>query len=395
MASHRYTSVAVVLHWTIAILIIGQIIGGLYMHNLPNSSAIKFDLYQLHKSFGVSVLVLSLARLGWRLSHKAPSLPVVMPDWQKFAARATHWGFYALMIAAPLTGLAMVSVSPLDIPTKLFGVIPVPHLPFFGGVADRAAMEEVIAEIHKYLAFGIIGLLLLHVAAALKHQLMDKDEVMQTMTIAKTGQWVGIAAIVGVLGVGAVLYVVAPAAPANATLAANIDAPDEAGANWIVDYDASHLQFIGEEKGRPFEGAFNDFRAVINFDPDDLDGSTIQVDVLTTSASTGDGLRDSNLPNAEWFDTSNHPMATFRSENITAKGEGAYQAAGVLVIKEFGKPVTLAFDLDIDGDKAVARGGADLVRTDFGLGANSEWLDDEGLALAVRVEFEIHASRQD
>ncbi|MCK5750531.1 MAG: cytochrome b/b6 domain-containing protein, partial [Oricola sp.] len=87
MSAARYSPVAAILHWTIAALIIGQIFGGMYMHGLPNSSPVKFDLYQLHKSFGLTVLALSLVRLGWRFTHKAPPLPAAMPGWQKFAAR--------------------------------------------------------------------------------------------------------------------------------------------------------------------------------------------------------------------------------------------------------------------------------------------------------------------
>ena len=210
MSGARYTPVAAILHWTIAALIIGQIFGGMYMHGLPNSSPMKFDLYQLHKSFGLSVLALSLVRLGWRLTHKAPPLPAVMPGWQKLVARATHWAFYALMILTPLAGWAVVSVSPTDIPTKWFGLIPVPHLPFFAGVADREAAEEIIAERHELLAQIILVLLVLHVLAALKHALVDKDGVFKSMIPERKRQWMGLGAIFAVLGAGVVFYYVSP-----------------------------------------------------------------------------------------------------------------------------------------------------------------------------------------
>ena len=138
---------------------------------------------------------------------------------------------------------------------------------------------------------------------------------------------------------------------------------------------------------------FSDFGAVINFDPNDLASSSIAVVVNMSSASTGDSLRDSTIPSREWFHTDAHPTATFTADEIHSTGRNSYEAAGVLRVKDFEKPVTVVFDLEIDGNNAVAIGGADLIRTDFELGADDGWLADEGVALDVRVEFEIHATR--
>ena len=397
----RYSAIAVALHWAIALLIIGQIAGGFYMHNLPNASPVKYDLYQLHKSFGLSILVLTVFRLGWRLGHKVPPLPSATPPWQRFGARAAHWGFYALMLLIPLSGWAMVSVSPLDIPTVWFGMIPVPHLPFFGGVADRAGAEEFLIEVHELLAFAMIGLLVLHVGAALKHRLVDRDEVLQSMAPSRSAEWIGAAGIIAALCVGAVVYAVAPSAPASAApeagalppAAASTPSAGPAGANWTVDYGASRLGFSGSEKGNAFEGTFGDFAATISFDPDNLETASIVVDVSTASGSTGDQIRDETMPGAEWFNTGAYPSARFVSQNVRRTGEGAYEAQGALTIKDFTQGVVLPFTLDIDGDAARAAGGVDLIRTDFGLGEKSSWLDEEGVALEVRVDFEIVAAR--
>lgn len=180
----RYTNVAVVLHWLIAFMVIGQLAGGFYMHNLPDEQAsLKFQLFQLHKSFGVTVLMLTLVRIGWRLTHKPPPLPAEMPAWERLAARGAHAGFYALLLALPLVGWAVVSASPLadSVQTYLFGIVHWPHLPFFKEVADRKELAHDIAEIHELLAFAMIGLIGVHVAAALKHQFVNKDEVLGHM----------------------------------------------------------------------------------------------------------------------------------------------------------------------------------------------------------------------
>lgn len=183
-SSERYTSVAVALHWLIALLLIGQLIGGFYMHDLPKERAeLKFELYQWHKSFGVTILFLTLVRIAWRLTHRPPDLPAGMSAFEKIAARGVHLGFYALLLTMPLVGWAVVSSSPFadSVQTYLFGVIHWPHLPFFESVADRKAFSHQIAEVHEYLAFGMIGLLGLHVAAALKHQFVNKDGVLGRM----------------------------------------------------------------------------------------------------------------------------------------------------------------------------------------------------------------------
>ena len=183
-ASNRYSSVAIALHWLIALMVIGQLAGGFYMHKLPNEEAdLKFQLYQLHKSFGITILLLTMARLFWRLTHKAPALPEKMPGWEKFLARGAHLGFYVLLIALPLVGWAVVSSSPFadSVQTYLFGIVHWPHLPFFEGVADRKSLSHDIAEIHEYLAFAMIGLIGLHVAAAMKHQFVDRDAVLSHM----------------------------------------------------------------------------------------------------------------------------------------------------------------------------------------------------------------------
>lgn len=392
MSDARYNNVAIVLHWTIAIIIIGQIAGGLYMHGLPNSSPIKFDLYQLHKSFGLSVLALSLFRLGWRFTHKTPPLPAAMPGWQKIAAKGTHWLFYFLMLMTPFAGWAIVSASPTEIPTKWFGLIPIPHLPFFADVVDREAMEHGIAERHEQFAFAILFLLVLHVGAALKHHFADKDGVLRSMIPANKHVFMGVGAIFAVLAAGSLFYLVSPKTvqPVGHSHEHG-DEHHEAG-GWAVDAAASSLVFVGSESGREFRGAFESFSAAIDFDPENLEDAHIAVTVATGSAMTGDSLRDSNLPGVEWFDTKNHPQATFTSSTVRREGDG-YAADGVLSIKDIEAPVTLIFDVVIDGERAHATGGADLIRTDFDLGANESWLSEEGIALAVRVEFEIYAER--
>ena len=173
----HYSSVAIALHWLIALLLVGQIAGGLYMHRLP-ATTLKFELYQWHKSFGVTILALSALRLIWRLTHRAPPLPEAMTGIERLGARVSHAGFYFLMFSLPMAGWAMVSASPKDVPTVLFKTIPFPHLP---GMPQSDALEGAFMQTHEYLAFGAIGLIILHVAAALKHHFVNRDNVLAGM----------------------------------------------------------------------------------------------------------------------------------------------------------------------------------------------------------------------
>ena len=176
----RYTRVAVLFHWTLALLLVGLLVSGVVMHKegVPN----RFAIYPWHKSFGILVLFLSFGRLAWRLTHTPPPEPAGMPGWQALASKATHWAFYALMIGMPLLGWAMVSASPLPIPTVLFELVPWPDLPVAEGEAEAARWRNL----HSIGAKLFIALLVLHVAAALKHHYVDRDGLLRRMSLRRT-----------------------------------------------------------------------------------------------------------------------------------------------------------------------------------------------------------------
>ncbi len=180
-AHNRYSAVAITLHWVIAALIIYNLYLALQFDHLRGLA--KFNAYQLHKSIGLTVLIFSLARLAWRLTHRPPPLPAEMPGWEKFGAQAAHWVLYALMIGIPFSGWVIVSASPTNIPTLLYKKIPWPHLGFIHDLAVpvRRGLEEQVIEVHTLLGFGMGFLIIFHIAAALKHQIWNKDEVLGHM----------------------------------------------------------------------------------------------------------------------------------------------------------------------------------------------------------------------
>lgn len=173
----RYHPVSVLLHWVLGLALIGLFAVGLYMTDLPFSPQ-RLKLYNWHKWAGVTLLALSAFRLIWRLTHRPPALPVAiesaMPGWQKLAHHDTHHGLYLLFFAVPLLGWAYSSAA--GFPIVLFGVLP---LPDFVPVSEELA--ELIKPLHKLSAFAMMALVLLHVAGALKHQLVDRDGLIARM----------------------------------------------------------------------------------------------------------------------------------------------------------------------------------------------------------------------
>lgn len=177
----RYSSLAMILHWLIAVLILGNLVLGLRMGGAHGLA--QFQMFQLHKSLGISVLLLSLVRIAWRLANPPPPLSAALRPWERVLARITHGAFYLAMIALPLTGWLIVSASKFNLPTLLFGTVPWPHIApvHAASIAERARIEGVAGSTHEVLAWMMIALIVLHVAGALKHQFVDRDGIVGRM----------------------------------------------------------------------------------------------------------------------------------------------------------------------------------------------------------------------
>lgn len=177
MTTQRYTGVAIGLHWLIGLMIVTSLGVGLYMVSLSLSPD-KLRLYSWHKWAGVTIFMLVLVRSLWRLTHPAPPLPDDVPVWQRKVAEATHYALYALMIVIPLTGWLMSSAKGFQ--TVYFGVVPIPDL-----LAKNEGLGETLALVHRYLNYTMIGLVIAHIAAALKHHFIDKDDILRRMLPAR------------------------------------------------------------------------------------------------------------------------------------------------------------------------------------------------------------------
>ncbi|ACK52109.1 cytochrome B561 [Methylocella silvestris BL2] len=176
-----YDGVAIALHWLIALGVVALGVIGFSMTRLTLSTLQQFQLYQLHKSIGVTVLLAILLRILWRLSHRPPPLSAAIPEAERRVAKAAHIGLYAAMLLAPLTGWAVVSASPYNIPTVLFGVLPWPHLPFFTEIENKAPVEAALKLAHHLAVYALFALVAVHAAAALRHHFVLRDGVLARM----------------------------------------------------------------------------------------------------------------------------------------------------------------------------------------------------------------------
>ena len=177
----RYSMTVIALHWLSALAVLGLLMSGWYMADLPLSPQ-RLKLFNWHKWAGVSVLVLTLLRLPLRLTHRLPAPPVELlrqtPAWQLRLAGATHLALYGLLLVVPLIGWAHSSATGFSV--VLFGVLPLPDL-----LPRDKALAELVKPWHAVGAYSLCALVVLHLAAALKHQFVDKDGLMRRMWPAR------------------------------------------------------------------------------------------------------------------------------------------------------------------------------------------------------------------
>lgn len=210
----RYTRVAIVLHWVIAAAIAYNLVSGLFRDDLPRG------FFAFHISSGLTILILSVVRVGWKLTHKGPPF-LPMRAWERWLARGTHFLLYAAMLFVPWTGWVMISAAPPAgspgaayaqaqraeaaaakgepaptprKPAMFWGLAPVPMIGPVAdlgrdpaGVAEQRAFHEQMEEVHETVALMLLFLLVLHIGGALKHQLIDRQPELARMGLGRRG----------------------------------------------------------------------------------------------------------------------------------------------------------------------------------------------------------------
>lgn len=408
----RYSTGAVWLHWLIAFALAAELALGFGM---PKDAS-GFTLYQLHKSLGISILLLTLVRIGWRFARPAP--PVLQSGFQGVLVKLGHFALYAFMLAAPLTGWAIVSTAPIDVPTMLWGVVPWPHLPLADG------LNHTLEEAHELIAFGGMALFVGHVAAALYHHFLLKDATMVRMS-PKGAAGLGLAMLAGVLvlhfglvaalpgheegekeDAGAAADAGAPAPTASASAVAEDPAAEESPTpeasasasaaaaaagpppNWSIQPGGT-LRFTADNGGTAISGSFSRWQGTIAMDPENPATADISIRIDLASAAIGDATQDEMLQGGDFFNTSANPTATFRSTSVEKTGGNSYRARGTLSLRGASRPQTITFTLGGSGTRRQVNGSATVDRNAFGVGTGES---AAGIAPSVRVEFSFSAT---
>ena len=170
----RYTTIAIALHWIIAVLVLTLIGLGLYMTGIPKGAPSRAFYFNLHKSIGLTVGILALVRLWWRANSPPPPLPSSMPGWQVQAAKISHALLYVCLILMPLSGFSASQFTKYGVTYfGMFKISPLGH--------ENRDIYELLQGIHQSTADLLIVLVAVHILAALKHLVVDRNEVFQRM----------------------------------------------------------------------------------------------------------------------------------------------------------------------------------------------------------------------
>lgn len=395
--SNRYGQIARSFHWIIAALIVVQylLVQAVERAEEQGSAVAQIAHLANHKSLGMTVLVLAVARLLCRWMMTSPEHHD-LPRWQARAASATHLGFYLLLFAIPVSGWLMSSAAAYSV--SWFNVFSFPDL-----VSPSESLKHQMYELHEWLTRLLLLLIAVHVLAALKHHWVDHDDILQRMF-----SWPWLLAAVVVIGLSTALWL----RPASSQSGASNDQPnataetvsllagepdgaeaarlavDRSELNaWSINYGGSHLGFSGEQAGAAFKGQFERWQAQIKFSTDALERSGFVVSIALGSVNTRDSERDSTVLDTPFFNVARFPEAEFIAYGVSrnsANSELPYQVDGYLTLK--GRTLPLRFEFAVNEQQLIGRARIDRLAFNVGEG---EWVDTTWIGQYVDVNVRV------
>lgn len=401
-----YGSLSKAFHWATVLLIFTVIPLGIIANGLAHEvRAPGFSgdqavvartvlLFSLHKTIGVTIFFLALARIVWALRQPKPELLNGDKPLEATLAEMVHWLLYGSLILVPLTGwihhAATSGFAPIRWP---FGQ----NLPF---VPKDETLAHLSGGLHVIFERVLVLAIFLHVAGALKHHVIDRDATLRRMLPGQitppatpVQNHSGLLALLGALaiwgaalGVGSALGVIgghgdAKAAPELAPELAEVQS------DWQVQDGTLGLSV--QQMGSAVEGSFADWTAAIRFAEPDAPGPAGSVEVTIAIASLTLGSVTDQAMGADFFDAGAFPTATFNAEIV--KTDTGYVARGPLTIKDRSVPIELPFELTLEGNRARMQGSVTLRRLDFGIGAAMP--DDSSLGFDVVVSVSLSAAQ--
>jgi cytochrome b561/polyisoprenoid-binding protein YceI len=390
---NSYGLVARAFHWLTALVILSAIPLGVIANDMaasPETMAAKATLFSLHKTLGVAAFGLGLARIVWALSQPRPAGLHPQRRLESFAAHLVHWLLYLSLAIVPLSGwvhhAAVAGFAPILWP---FGQ----GLPF---VPKSDSVATVAGAVHWVFTKVLIASILLHIAGALKHHLIDRDDTLRRMLRGTSAPampqprrsgFAPLALAIAVYGAG--VGVALSLAPTSDPAPAFVASPQTVSTgNWQV--TEGSLGFSVVQMGAAVEGSFASWTAEITHDDRLTTGQTGTVLVTVDLASLTLGSVTDQAKGPEFLDVASHPKAIFKADLFT--GPDGQTAKGSLVLHGVEQPITLPFALTITGDTAQMTGEVTLNRQDFGIGAG--YADEETVGFAVTVKVALTAKRR-
>ncbi len=382
-----YGTVSKVFHWLTALLIITVIPLGVIADRLALDATLKVPLFSAHKTLGVLIFSVALARILWALTQKKPGDLHPERQLETLIAHLVHWMLYIALVVVPLSGwlhhAATTGFAPIWLPIGQ-------DLPF---IPKDESLAEVFGGLHWVWSKILVLSILLHVAGALKHQIIDKDVTLKRMwfsnvalpdTSAPTPQRAApfIAVVIYLLGAGGAAM---SGLMSHESHGNGVDLT-EVASEWVVTQGTLGIGIT--QLGNPVQGQFDDWTAAIQFD----ENATGTLGTVTTTIAIGSlnlGSVSGQAMGADFFDADVFPTATFRAD-ITAEGS-EYLATGSLTIKDITLPVSLPFVLNLQGDTAEMAGSLALDRRDFAIGQSMA--DESSLGFDVAVTIMLTATR--
>lgn len=386
-----YGTITKTFHWLTALLILTVIPLGAIAYRLPYETneqlAFKAQLFSFHKTLGIIIFIVALGRILWALGQPKPG--TLHPDRKAETALAelVHWLLYISLVAVPLTGwihhAATEGFAPHFLPISQ-------DLPF---VPNDEGIAKLFGGLHWLWSKIMVGAILLHIAGALKHHIIDKDATLRRMWFGSSdapamGQHKGtkVAPLAAIA-----IYILATGAGAAAgiyTSEREIEQVDlaEVSSEWTV--NQGQLSITITQFGTQVTGNFGEWTSAIRFDENAADilgdvETTIAIGSLSLGTVTNDAL------GTDFFHAEAFPTATFKADIM--RQDDAYVADGTLTIKDITLPLSLPFTLALDGDTATMEGQLQMDRRDFQIGQSMS--DESNLAFTVIVDIALTATR--
>jgi cytochrome b561 len=350
----HYKPVAKGLHWLTALCVFGLIALGLWMVDLPFGRT-KLEAFAWHKWIGLTVLLLTLVRWVWRAMHPPPVLPTTVTPWERALAPWVHILLLVLLLALPVSGWLMSSAGGVKV--IWFGYVPMPDL-----VPRDPDLFEILRTLHHWLAWTLMGVLVVHVAAVARHDFLRRDGIFRRMSPF------------------VLLLVIATVAR-----------PVMAQSSWTIDPGKSRIGFTVEQTGKLVSGRIATWTGTIVLEPSDLANARLDIRMDMRSASAGTKDIDDVMLGPNFLDAPHANEARFTSSSVSRRGDD-YVAQGKLTIRDVTRDVALPFSLRIQDGRATARGRLTIKRLDYGVGRN-EWAATTYVADDVTIDISVTASR--